>query len=323
MSESACPSWATLTNAACSFLFRNVNATRLKGEIRCFLIRLETEDNGSGNADDKDSDKNDSDNADDDDANQAGEKTGRQAAKKRCIGFLEKAERAIALADIDSAWKCYNAARRAELHLLDDNELKAVQISLAHEAAQKLEGWRHKSVAEILCLAEDTDNPEAKRRLIAEALMIRDAHNDNLYFRKDRVRSRMVILAVFLLALLLLYLSAIGLGDRPFRVYIASEPISWELLASCMLLGGMGACLSALMSLSNKDVIPDQFTSIMVTIARPLIGAASGIIAVLSLKTGFFDLGDNNNVAVWLLAFALGFSERLVMGTMEKIGSKK
>lgn len=256
----------------------------------------------------------------------------RQSVAERCIDFLDQADAAIAVKDINGGWKCFNEACRRELFLLDNGGFTAKILALRNEAAQKLDNWRRTSVEEILDRAESEQDEAASRTLLASAMEVRDAHNDNLYFRKDLVRNHMIVLAICLAVLLAAFVAIFVIGQEGGAASEAAGTardgatahaprIPWQLLVSCALLGGIGACLSALMSISSKETIPDQFTSIFVTGARPLIGAASGMVAVFFLKTELFNLG-NGTSAVWVLAFALGFSERLIMGTMEMIGNK-
>ncbi len=252
------------------------------------------------------------------------QKSSDQAEKDQAIlatDFLDKAQDAIKVWDINGGWKCLNEAIRQEIYVLEGSEIEARQIALKNEAEEKLSGWRKKSVKEILTKAQKlTGGEDRKRRsLIVEAMEIRDSHYDNLFFRKELVRNRMAILSVVMTFLVGGFL-ILAWYDADDLLGAAEPPLRYLLLGSA-LLGGIAACLSALMSLSSKERIPDQFTSMWVTGARPLIGAASGLVAVFFSKAGIITIGDNTS-AVMVLAFALGFSERLFMGTMKKIGSK-
>jgi hypothetical protein len=55
----------------------------------------------------------------------------------------------------------------------------------------------------------------------------------------------------------------------------------------------------------------------MVTLARPALGVTSGVIVTLAALSGLVTVGST--AMLTLLAFAAGFSERFVIGTVERI----
>ena len=61
---------------------------------------------------------------------------------------------------------------------------------------------------------------------------------------------------------------------------------------------------------------PGQFESFSVTIARPLVGLASGLVAAFLANSNIVEFKAAGAVAV--IAFAFGFSERLIIGAVQK-----
>jgi hypothetical protein len=88
------------------------------------------------------------------------------------------------------------------------------------------------------------------------------------------------------------------------------------------LLGGIGACLSALASFASAarpdQRIPEALSNVSITLTRPLIGVASGIAAVLAMKAGVVK-SDVSGSAIGIIPLAFGFSERLVIGTFSRL----
>lgn len=106
---------------------------------------------------------------------------------------------------------------------------------------------------------------------------------------------------------------------RPRSLANGGDP-GWLGLALPPSLGAMGATLSAMMNFAGRKEIPDVFTSFWVTLVRPLIGAVSGLVAVLVFST---DLLNVDFSGFMFAAFAFGFSERLVLGAIDKLDFRK
>ena len=181
---------------------------------------------------------------------------------------------------------------------------------------------------EIRKNAEDATDTTWKHRII-EAVRIRDKLVDDLYAVKARVRVRLRVLSWVLIALLAGFLYILwaspalvrelynfpGPGDEP------TDPKIY-LLAAAICLGGIGACLSAMMSFTYFKRAPDEFETLLVTFARPLIGATSGLIAIFLAHAGLVTFG-NEVAGIGALAFLFGFSERLVIGTVQRFEDRQ
>ncbi|HYJ53710.1 MAG TPA: hypothetical protein VEW04_11120 [Allosphingosinicella sp.] len=244
--------------------------------------------------------------------------------------WLKAAERALTLATlrlserrIDPAWKYLHEARRQEIFGFRDEEIEALAKALRNEAATKLGGWRQLTVNDLVKPILDHQPPhdEGRRCRLANAMQLRDENHDNRYFKLDLLHRQVAILLVLFFALLTTLivllmrnpdlLSGAGAGESP-------RLGPWQLLAGAVI-GALGACFSGLASLagSSADVsIPERVASTAVTFARPAIGAASALAAMLLLGGGL--LGEMGAGALFAVAFAFGFSERLAIGALER-----
>jgi hypothetical protein len=98
----------------------------------------------------------------------------------------------------------------------------------------------------------------------------------------------------------------------------------WTILLSSFLLGSMGACVSALMSFSQPQTlrVPDRLMDFIITLVRPVIGGASALVSTFFFLSGIIH-GEKFNLAfLFVVAFAFGFSERLVMRSVGGIEAK-
>lgn len=110
----------------------------------------------------------------------------------------------------------------------------------------------------------------------------------------------------------------------PFEVEPPEPPPSPRALviAGCVL-GAIGACLSTLMSLNSGTQVRRQFDSILITLlGRPLIGFTAALFLFIALNAKMIGFEPTLTI-YWLLSLASGFSDRLVMGVVEKIGGKE
>lgn len=230
--------------------------------------------------------------------------------------MLTEAEREQSRGD-DAGWRFLHEAERLAVHTMQPNELSALAKSLAIENEAKSEmrdaAWRHAAIA-ALCKTAASNEDEKKSHLI-EAMLIRDEGAANTYFKMRTIRRQMALISAVLVALILLFL-----GVHEFVTDFGSKevPNVW-MFADGTLLGGIGACLSALTSYAGTrptEKIPETLMSVSVTLTRALIGAVSGLVAVLAVKAGILASAGG---PMSLAPLALGFSERLVLGTLGKV----
>jgi hypothetical protein len=233
--------------------------------------------------------------------------------------MLERAEAEAGSGDLDNGWKYLHEARRQELFGLDLETLGARKQALEQEASQKLGGWRKEAVARLLA---ELDPPgsggsvERWRKLMYEAQKTRDEHTDNVYFRNRLLRKQMTWIAGVLTGLVLGFIGLLwdGVGEKG----LTGTALEVKPVALSMVLGAMGACLSALITFATSTTqvsIPGHLANVSITLTRPLIGAVSGAAAVLMLKSGV--VAAAAGAMPFLAPFLFGFSERVVIGALK------
>ncbi|HET6470017.1 MAG TPA: hypothetical protein VFG43_16705 [Geminicoccaceae bacterium] len=94
--------------------------------------------------------------------------------------------------------------------------------------------------------------------------------------------------------------------------------LAFQVLIMAACFGGIGACLSGLFSFTLQGRVPNEYEGWFRTLIRPMIGIASGFLAVFILRSGLLTFGDD---VAWvaIVALSFGFSERLFMGTMARL----
>jgi hypothetical protein len=243
----------------------------------------------------------------------------------QALASISLAANAVERRDLDAGWQFLHDAERLELHWIDPVALEARKTALASEAASTLSDWRKDAVAAILKGIGNDVAFDDQRVALIEATKIRDEHIDNVYVRNRLMRLQMVVISLALLALIVGFIYTMvrmrlmgGLGES-FR----KPDLTVSSALASMTLGGIGACLSALLtfaSSSPRQSIPDHLANVAVTATRPLVGVVSGLVAILMLKSGVLSVPINT--VAWVLPLVFGFSERLVMGALSAQGGK-
>jgi ADP-ribose pyrophosphatase YjhB (NUDIX family) len=238
---------------------------------------------------------------------------------------LVQAQKYLADGDLQQGWCSLSAANRMTfLDKSDPERIRSAATKLLNEAG-KLSGWRSRTVIALISddkgktLADVANKPE---RLV-QALAIRDDQFETNYFKIALRRQHLLRLAAVLVICILaaLILSRRGHFPDPFNNF-------W-LMVCVVLFGTMGGALSVARGLLKTDVsakIPAQQIGAFVIWMRPAIGAAAALISfVLLHASGFHIFGGNVNdpTVVLTIATASGFSERFIVGAIEKIGSDK
>jgi hypothetical protein len=236
---------------------------------------------------------------------------------------LEIVRRHQCRGEIDTAWRCFAPAARRELDAAEAVELELRADALRQEAdSGKLSAWRSKTILKVLEEAEIEGQLPGElkdvRTRIAEATRVRDDGQDNSYYKVALVRGQRTLLVLVLLVCIALVLGLALAVD--WDTDLGDPSIGFVALVAVF--GALGACLSAIQSLGRVGAqgrIPEHVASSVITITRPALGAAAalGLYAIAASGALNIDFTDKEaHLTVLALAFAAGFSERLVLSAV-------
>jgi 8-oxo-dGTP pyrophosphatase MutT (NUDIX family) len=225
--------------------------------------------------------------------------------------------------EVDTAWRCFTAVARRALDRAGREELLAHADGLRHEAgAQKLaSAWRSETVIDLLDPELIRKQPPAAlddvRRRVIEATRLRDEDANNRYYRVALIRGQRSLLLVGLVISLAVLLGLTALVDWSGDVANPSPGF----VALIVVFGALGAGISAIQSLGRAGAqrIPEHIASSAITITRPVLGGAAALGVYAIATSGVLNLrveGDKAHLTVLALAFAAGFSERLVLAAV-------
>jgi hypothetical protein len=257
---------------------------------------------------------------------------------REAVHLLGQAAAAVEEGDAERGWKCYLAAQRLELFGLAEKrpeQLEARALAILYEGADKLSGWRRRTVLALLADPSPGDEVELRRPVgsaevhrVHEASLVLHEHYANEYAKLRDHRNLIAQLAAIgtlgVLGWLALVLPLAEEGPRvDFTAGATADP---DLVLAVLVSGLLGACFSGLLPLFGGPTghrIPRQLLSRWMTLGRLAAGAIAALAAQALLASGLLPL--RVEALPWplvVVAFAAGFSERLVVRAVDGIGGE-
>ena len=234
---------------------------------------------------------------------------------------LERARQFLAEGNLHQGWVSVHSAKALLLlnpHRTEKLHPEAIELQYDME---RLSGRRAKAIAALICDDKGelrADLSEQPMRVV-QAIAIRDDQFQTNYFkillRRRHLRWLFLLLVVGIVAVLLL--SGLGLLPHPFD--------NARLMAGVVVFGILGAALSIARGLLKTNLskkIPAQQIGAFVIWMRPAIGAAAALISFVLLNAKairLFEWDVNEPTVIFTVAAISGFSERFIVGAIEKI----
>jgi exonuclease VII small subunit len=254
--------------------------------------------------------------------------------------LLEKSAESLDNGNLELGWEAFNATQRLETQAcyelqqirgsLQDfwrGKFEGRAISVYTEGNDKLKGWR-KTMINSLLGEESQDKLQRKKKPrlseVIQAQQVLSEHHSNVYRRLTILNSQIGFLEITGILAILIWVSL--LIFEPNLDKFSSSVFSPYLTISSLIFGILGACISGIMRMekrSTKQRIPDQLASFVYTVARPLVGAVSALGVVVFVLAGILDIGSQTPGLYLAVAFAAGFSERLLELGIGKIEQPK
>ena len=246
------------------------------------------------------------------------------------------------------AWDCLHQFDRAILPLLTHAERAALWHSARAEAREKLAGWRD-GAAEALIERGDAafalaQAPKPRRagsidtylaaqasgtvddgtETLCELLQHLHTQSQNTYRKIEMVSA---VLPWLFAALLIVVVGVLWLAVNGALDVLALDPERSDVAGAAFLgvLGGMlGGVISMVLGLGKVDLaakVPELRLSRITLLIRPLLGATAALPVALAANADFIQInGLSASMTVFMLAIATGFSERLFMALIERVG---
>lgn len=228
------------------------------------------------------------------------------------------------------AWDCLHQLDEEVLVAMTEEERAVRWCTLRAEAEEKLkDSWRGKARD---CLAKQIlENQPVPLQVLRELQTHVATAAQNQQHKLDLFHKRSLPWVTTLLGLAvasaLAFSYFVYTTDR-FTKELLAPLLPW---AQAILLGipagALGGILSMAFSLGRADLkakIPDMRLSRLVTLTRPLLGAAVAIPVLVFIRAGYVKfVGFEDYLAILAFCFLGGFSERWFLGVMERFEAGK
>jgi hypothetical protein len=224
--------------------------------------------------------------------------------------------------NLHQGWAALQSAQRA--FLLDPSNPDRPQraaISLFYEL-KKVSDWRADAIRALICDEKGALLKAIPPAQVVEAVAHRDDQFQTNYFKIMLRRRHLQSLFLVLIA---------GLADTLILSYAGHlpDPLSnFNVVAGVILFGALGAGLSVARGLLSANIsakIPSQQLGAFVIWMRPAIGAAAALISFVLLSAKVFrvfDWNESSAATIFTVAIAAGFSERFIVGAIERLASQ-
>jgi len=237
--------------------------------------------------------------------------------------LLLQADGYLADWNLQQGWVALRAAQRAmRTNPNDKDSISRAAIMLRREA-EKITGWRSNAIKDLL--SEPTGELEPKR--VIDALSLRDDQRNTTNYKILLRRRHLVHLFVLLLIGIVFCLSLSFLNILPDLLN------GTKMVAAVLLFGALGGAVSVSRGLLATQVsakIPSQQIGSSEVLMRPAIGATLALVALIILhantKFKIFGLLDLDKLdtseyigVILFFAFVAGYSERFILGAIERI----
>ena len=254
-----------------------------------------------------------------DGVNQAAEFIQADTVKKVASSYADIAKQALDDGQFERSAQTVLLGERVIMNTYTEAQVTALAASLAARSSSLLPSVHGKPVLDILAtLSSDPKERQSEdlRALVIEAHDLYERQIIHLYDTRERTSTRIATLIVFLFVFTISFAFLVYKVPCLAGKLYQSEIIDNNVLIGTFILGGLGACLSALLTLTSLGQSPGAFEG-WSALARPLVGAVTGLVAVMFVQASLVTF--KSLAAVGLVAFLFGFSERLVIGAVQRL----
>jgi hypothetical protein len=261
-------------------------------------------------------------------------KDGDQTWQKRSLQLLEKAKEALDDGNADLGWRCMKASDRFTLYGLEDDVLKneaELILAEATDEEKELTSWRRKSIKTLLAGPDGKLKQSLSPSTVARAKRTLDEHHDNDYHKSAILKVRLRVLTVVSWIAIIAWIARPPISPAVKSIAAASNvsdmvdnalPTRW-LWFAVILSGVLGAVFSGFSSSiatdRKKTRIKSELSTPTLTFARLSLAMVSAIAISVFLLSGVLNLPKPNLELLLAVAFASGFSERLLLRAIDSL----
>jgi len=246
----------------------------------------------------------------------------------RAKQLLNAAKRAQGDGDSERGWRCLKAADRVSLYGLDSASLTGEARAILSEATdeEKISSrWRRASILQLLSDGKGQVKTCLGPGGVARAKRILDEQQDNVYHKLDILRLRLKLLTITAVVAVAIWIAWPPLSPvltATGQIVTGTDPgrRMWLAIILTGILGALVSGFSSSMTRDQKTVrIPAERLATTVTFARISLAMLSSLAISIFLTSGLLNLPGPSLGLLLAVAFASGFSDRLLMRALDSI----
>jgi 8-oxo-dGTP pyrophosphatase MutT (NUDIX family) len=248
---------------------------------------------------------------------------------KKSRQLLGAARKAVKDGDPERGWRYVKAADRLMLYGLTAEQLVTEAKPLLAEASDEnkdLSAWRRASIQNLLCDKEGKLKSPLAAYDVVRARRIIDEHHDNTYYKLEILRSRLRLLAIGGFLVLVIWLISPPISPAARATAAAgtegwlSTRLDWLGIIVVGVLGALFSGFSSSVASDRKKTrIPSELSSSTVTFARLSMAAVASLAASIFVASEILKIATPTYELMLAVAFAAGFSDRLLLRGLESI----
>ena len=241
--------------------------------------------------------------------------------------LLELAKAAHKSGDAEGGWHVLKAADRFSFFGLNQDGLRIEASAILAEATDSnktTSEWRRAAILRALADKDGTLKESLLHREVVRAKRILDEQQDNRYHKNKILKRRLGIVTAISAAAAVVWIAAPPFSPvLPPQPQLADVVDGRRLWFAVILMGIMGALVSGFStsttSNQNQSRIPDELVATTVTLARIAMAVITSLVVSVFLLSGLLNLASPNLGVLLAVAFAAGFSDRLLLRAIESI----
>lgn len=250
----------------------------------------------------------------------------------RAREYLARASRAGGWTGSGLAWRHLHAARREALAAHEAaGELGDRARVILERSRADLDGWRLAAVEAMLAVGEASLGAVSQAFDVLDDGLAEDRAVDFAYQRQSwGLAAAAFFLSGGLGALIWKGYRCAPAGDPPAGPPVdcfAHAPVAldeWQLMISVLLAGMLGGAVSGayeLLRLRPRGGDPTNLVAGWLTFPRVVIGGAAALAVFTLLISGLLNISPPSPTMALAIAFAAGFSERLLTGAVGRVSA--
>ena len=244
--------------------------------------------------------------------------------------LVDAAKHAQRQRDAERGWRFLKAADRFSLYGLGAEALTTEAHAILTEATDKeksVSNWRRVAVTQLLSDGNGNLKSSLGPREVARAKRTLDEQQDNVYHKLQILNRRLQLLTFIAILAIGIWIAWPPLSptlNETGQIVMGTTPARrlWLAIILTGILGALVSGFSTSMTVNRSTTrIPAEVLATIVTLARISLAMLTSLATSIFLMSGLLNIPAPSLGVLLAVAFASGFSDRLIMRALDSVSS--